>query len=251
MVSRREAKYAKKIKRYNTVSYAFPEKGLSRQPWRLCERRNPMIKILIADDHTVVREGLKLIISETPDMTIADEAVDGHEVLNKALKADYDIVVLDITMPGINGLDVLKQLKAQKPKLPILVLSMHPEEQYAVRVIKAGAAGYLTKQSASEELVKAIRTASAGRKYITPSLGEKLADSLGIDAEKLPHELLSDREYQVMCMIASGKTVGQISQKLFLSVKTVSTYRARIFEKMNMKNNGQLTYYAIKHGLVE
>ena len=210
-----------------------------------------MIKILIADDHTVVREGLKLIISETPDMTIADEAVDGHEVLNKALKADYDIVVLDITMPGINGLDVLKQLKAQKPKLPILVLSMHPEEQYAVRVIKAGAAGYLTKQSASEELVKAIRTASAGRKYITPSLGEKLADSLGIDAEQLPHELLSDREYQVMCMIASGKRVAEIAENLYLSENTIRTHRSRILEKMKMKTNNEIISYALQHQLLD
>jgi two-component system invasion response regulator UvrY len=210
-----------------------------------------MIKILIADDHTVVRQGLKQIISETPDMTVADEAVDGHEALGKALRNDYDVVVVDITMPGINGLDVLKQIKTQKPKLPVLVLSVHPEEQYAVRVIKAGAAGYLTKESASEELVNAIKTASAGRKYITPSLGEKLASSLGTGVERLPHELLSDREYQVMCMIASGKTVKEISERLFLSPKTVSTYRARILEKMNIKNNTGLTFYAIKHGLAE
>jgi len=210
-----------------------------------------MIKILIADDHMIVREGMKQIISEIPDMTAADEAVNGHEVLNKALKNDYDVVVLDITMPGINGLDVLKQIKTQKPKLPILVLSMHPEEQYAVRAIKAGAAGYLTKESVSEELVKAIRTASAGRKYITPSLGEKLVYSLDADADKLPHELLSDREYEVMCMIASGKTVTEVAEKLFLSEKTISTYRTRILEKMNMKNNAELTHYAIKHGLVE
>jgi two-component system invasion response regulator UvrY len=215
------------------------------------KRRSFMIRILIADDHTVVREGLKQIISETTDMSIADEAVDGHEVLNKALRNDYDVVVLDITMPGINGLDVLKQIKAQKSKLPILVLSMHPEEQYAVRVLKAGASGYLTKETASEELVNAIRTAFKGRKYITPSLGEKLAYSLRTDAEKLPHELLSDREYQVMCMIASGKTVKEISERLFLSVKTVSTYRARILEKMNMKNNVELTYYSLKNRLVE
>jgi two-component system invasion response regulator UvrY len=210
-----------------------------------------MIRILIADDHTVVREGLKQIISETPDMSIADEAVNGHEVLNKALKNDYDVVVLDITMPGINGLDVLKQIKAQKSKLPILVLSMHPEEQYAVRVIKAGASGYLTKESASDELVAAIRKVSSGRKYITASLAERMAYNLEIDTEKPLHESLSDREYQVLCMIATGKTVKEISERLFLSGKTVSTYRTRILEKMNMKNNAELTYYAIKHGLVE
>ena len=210
-----------------------------------------MIKILIADDHAVVREGLKQIISETPDMTIADEAVDGHEVLNKALRNDYDVVVLDITMPGVNGLDVLKQVKAQKPQTPVLILSIHPEEQYAVRFIKAGAAGYLTKESASEELVDAIRTASTGRKYITPTLGEKLAYSLGIDAEKLPHEILSDREYQVLCMIASGKTVAEIAESLFLSENTIRTYRSRILEKMDMKSTNEMFAYAIRHNLID
>jgi len=210
-----------------------------------------MIRILIADDHTVVREGLKHIISETPDMTIADEAVDGHEALNKALRNHYDVLVLDITMPGINGLDVLKRVKGQKPQTPVLVLSMHPEEQYAVRVLKAGAAGYLTKESASEELVDAIRTAAAGRKYITPSLGEKLAYSLGIDAEKLPHEILSDREYQVMCMIASGKAVAEIAENLYLSANTIRTYRSRILEKMKMKSNAEIISYALQHKLSE
>lgn len=210
-----------------------------------------MIRILIADDHTVVREGLKHIISETPDMTIADEAVDGHEALNKALRNHYDVLVLDITMPGINGLDVLKRVKGQKPQTPVLVLSMHPEEQYAVRVLKAGAAGYLTKESASEELVDAIRTAAAGRKYITPSLGEKLAYSLGIDAEKLPHEILSDREYQVMCMIASGKAVAEIAENLYLSTNTIRTYRSRILEKMKMKSNAEIISYALQHKLSE
>jgi DNA-binding NarL/FixJ family response regulator len=214
-----------------------------------------MIRILIADDHTddhtIVREGLKQIISETPDMTVADEAIDGHEVLNKALKNDYDVVVLDITMPGINGLDVLKQIKSQKPELPVLILSVHPEEQYAVRVFRAGASGYLTKESAPDELIAAIRKVSVGKKYVSPSLAEKLALELEIDHEKPIHETLSDREYQVMCMIASGKTVKEIAEEFFLSVKTISTYRARILEKMNMKNNAELTYYAVKHGLVE
>jgi two-component system invasion response regulator UvrY len=209
------------------------------------------IKILIADDHTIVREGLKQIVLETPDMVVADEAITGHEVLDKALKNDYDVVVLDITMPGISGLDVLKQMKKQKPKLSILVLTMHPEEQYAVRALKSGASGYLTKESASEELIHAIRQISSGRKYITSSLAEKLAFGIEKDAEKPLHETLSDREYQVFCMIASGKTVKEISESLFLSAKTVSTYRARILEKMNMKNNAELTRYAIKHGLVE
>jgi DNA-binding NarL/FixJ family response regulator len=210
-----------------------------------------MIKILIADDHTVVREGLKQIVAETSDMVVADEATSGHEALNKALKADYDIVVLDITMPGRGGLDILKQLRGEKPSLPILVLSMHPEEQYAVRCLKAGASGYLTKESASGELIRAIRRVSSGRKYITSSLAEKLAFDLEIDTRKPLHETLSDREYQVLCMIASGETVKGIAEKLFLSEKTISTYRSRILEKMHIKNNAELTYYAIKHGLVE
>jgi len=208
-------------------------------------------KILIADDHTIVREGLKQIVAETSDMVVADEASTGHEVLNKALKNDYDVVVLDITMPGINGLDVLKQIKAQKPKLPILVLSVHPEEQYAVRVLRAGASGYLTKESAPDELITAIRKVSVGKKYVSPSLAEKLAFDLEIDHEKPLHETLSDREYQVMCMITSGRTVKDIAEELFLSEKTISTYRARILEKMKMKSNIELTHYAIKHGLVE
>ena len=210
-----------------------------------------MIKIFIADDHEIVREGLKQIVGDTSNMLIAGEASNGHEVLNKVLKNDYDVVVLDISMPGINGLDVLKQIKSQKPKLPILVLTMHPEEQYAVRVLRAGASGYLTKESASDELITAIRKVSTGRKYVSSSLAEKLAFGLEFDSEKPLHETLSDREYQVMCMIASAKTVKEIAEELFLSAKTISTYRTRILEKMNMKNNAELTHYAIKHGLVD
>ena len=210
-----------------------------------------MIRILIADDHAIIREGLKQIISETPDMTVADEAIDGHEVLSKALKNDYDVAVLDITMPGRNGLDVLKELKKQKPELPVLVLTIHPEEQYAVRVLKAGASGYLTKESAPEELTAAIRKISEGKKYVTSSLAEKLVSDLNVDTEKPLHNALSDREFEVMCMIATGKTVRQIGEELFLSEKTVSTYRSRILEKMGMKNNAELIHYAIKHGLVE
>ena len=210
-----------------------------------------MIRILIADDHAIVRAGLKQIVAETSDMVVADEASSGHEALNKAWKNDYDVVVLDITMPGINGLDVLKQLKSQRPELPVLVLSIHPEEQYAVRVLRAGASGYLTKESASDELIMAIRKVSLGRKYVTSSLAEKLAFDLETDIEKPLHETLSDREYQVMCMIASGKTANEVAEKLFLSIKTISTYRSRILEKMKMKSNAELTYYAIKHRLVE
>ncbi len=209
-----------------------------------------MIKILIADDHAIVREGLKQIISETPDMSIADEAIDGHEVLNKALRNDYDVVVLDITMPGINGLDVLKQIKAQKPKLPILVLSVHPEEQYAVRVLRAGASGYLTKESAPDELIAAIRKAYDGGKYVSSSRAEKLAFDLEVEREKPLHETLSDREYQVMINIAQGKKVKDIAEELFLSEKTISTYRSRILEKMRMEKNEELVRYAINNHLI-
>jgi len=210
-----------------------------------------MIKILIADDHPIVRKGLKDIIEEIPDMAVGGEASNGQEALEKVRKGDFDIVVLDISMPGGNGLDILKQLKDEKPELSVLVLSMYPEEQYAVRVLRAGASGYLTKESAPEELIAAIRKASTGGKYISSSLAEKLAFDLEIDAEKPLHETLSDREYQVMRMIASGKTGKEIGEELFLSVKTISTYRARILEKMEMKSNAELTHYAIKYRLVE
>lgn len=210
-----------------------------------------MIKILIADDHTIVRKGLKQIVMETSDMVIAGEAKNGHEVLNMVFKNNYDVVVLDITMPGINGLDVLKQLKSQRPELPVLVLTMHPEEQYAVRVLRAGASGYLTKESASDELITAIRKVSVGRKYVSPSLAEKLVFELEVDTVKPLHEILSDREYQVMCMIAGGKQIKQIAEELYLSKKTISTYRSRILEKMKMKNNAEITRYAIKNKLVD
>ncbi len=210
-----------------------------------------MIKILIADDHAVVREGLKQIISETPDMRVTDEANNGQEVLNKVSEQHYDVVLLDITMPGPSGLDVLKQLKSKKPKLPVLMLSVHPEEQYAVRTLKAGASGYLTKGSATDELIAAIRKISTGKKYVSSSLAEKLAFDLDLDHEKPRHEILSDREYQVMSMIASGKTVKEIADELSLSVQTISTYRSRILEKMKMKNNAEIVYYAVKQGLVD
>ena len=210
-----------------------------------------MIKILIADDHAVVRRGLKQIVSETPDMIVAAEAITGHEVLDKVRGNDYDAVILDISMPGGDGLEILKQLKKAKPKIPILVLSVHPEDQYAVRALKAGAAGYLTKDSAPGELISAIRRVSCGRKYVSSQLAEKLASDLETDKGRQLHEKLSDREYQVLCMMASGKKAMEIAADLCLSVKTISTYRSRILEKMRMKNNAELTHYAIKHGLIE
>ncbi len=210
-----------------------------------------MIRILIGDDHAIVREGLKQILAETSDMAVAGEAANGQEVLEQVSKNDWDLLLLDIAMPGRGGMDILKQLRSERPELPVLMLSMYPEEQYAVRALKAGASGYLTKESAPEELIAAIRKVSQGGKYVSSSLAEKLAVYLETDHEKPVHELLSDREYQVMLMIASGKTVKQIADELSLSVKTISTYRSRTLRKMGMKNNAELTYYAIKHALVD
>jgi len=210
-----------------------------------------MIRILIADDHTLVREGLKQILSDLPDMAVTDEASNGKEVLDKVRENDFDVVLLDISMPGQSGVDILKQIKLIKPKLPVLILSMYPEEKYAIRTLRAGASGYLTKDSVPDELIEALRTVSLGKRYITYTLAEKIAYDWDVDAKKPLHERLSDREYQVMCMIASGKAVSQIAKEISLSVKTISTHRARIMKKMNMKNNAELTHYAIKHGLVD
>lgn len=210
-----------------------------------------MIKVLIADDHAVVRQGLKQILGETPDMTVVGEATTGLEVLEQARSVDWDVLVLDITMPGRSGFDILLELRAEKPNQPILVLSMHAEEQYALRVLKAGAAGYLAKESVPEELIQAIRKVVSGGKYISPTLAEKLAVEIGAPSDRAPHETLSDREFQVMRMIAVGKTVTQIAEALSLSVKTVSTYRARVLQKMNLKTNAELIHYAIQHQLIE
>jgi two-component system, NarL family, invasion response regulator UvrY len=210
-----------------------------------------MIRILIADDHPLFREGLRHILAGCPDFTVAGEAGNGQEVLEKVWNNEYDMVLLDIAMPGTPGLEVLKRLKNEKPKLPVLVLSMYPEEQYAVRVIKAGASGYLTKESASEELVTAIRRIAGGRKYITSSLAERLADDVEPTTEKPLHDTLSDRELEVFRMIAAGKTTTQIAEGLFLSVKTIGTYRSRILEKMKMKTNAELMHYALKHHMLD
>jgi len=209
-----------------------------------------MIKILIADDHPYIREGLKKIISKEPGMTVADEASNGQEALNKAWEKDYDVVLLDISMHGMSGLDVLKQLKKQKPKLAILILTMHPEEEYAVRVLKLGASGYLIKESAPDELIRAIKKVSEGGKYVSSSVAERLAFEIGTDYTKPLHAALADREYQVMCMIGKGKTARKIAEELSLSVKTVNTYRSRILEKMKMKTSSEIIYYAVKNNLI-
>src|SRR5262245_22580006 len=210
-----------------------------------------MIKVVVVDDHAVVREGLKRIIAENPGMSVTAEAGDGHEAMKVIQSQPCDVVLLDLTMPDKSGLDVLKQLHAESPRLPVLVLSMHSEDQYAVRVLRAGAAGYLTKETAPARLVQAIRKVVRGGKYVSPTLAERLVYDLDADASRSPHQTLSDREYQVLCLIATGRTVTQIAEELGLSVKTISTYRVRMLEKLNMKNNAELTRYAIKEGLVE
>jgi len=210
-----------------------------------------MISIIIVDDHPIVRQGLKQILSEEPDMATFGEAQNSQEVLDLIRKQDWDAVVLDITMPGRGGLDILREIKHERPKLPVLMLSVHPEDQYAVRALKAGASGYLNKESAPEELVRAIRKILRGGKYISPTLAEKMAFNLEKETDRPAHEALSDREYQVMLMIASGKTTSAIAEEMSLSIKTVSTYRSRILEKMKMKSNVDLTYYVIKNNLID
>jgi len=210
-----------------------------------------MAKVLIADDHSVVRHGLKQILADTNDMEVVAEAANGAEVLERLRVIGVDIVVLDLSMPGISGLEVIRQIRKEYPKIAVLVLSVHSEEQYAVRVMKVGASGYVTKDSAPEELVKALRCASCGRKYVSGSLAERLAIDLERGSDKPPHEDLSDREYEVFRLIVSGLSAQQIAGELGLSAKTVSTYRARLMLKMRMHSSAELTRYAIVHGIVD
>lgn len=209
-----------------------------------------MIKLLIADDHAVVREGVKQIVQDSRDIVVVSEAGNGQEVLKIIEEQEIDVVLLDISMPGRSGLDIMKQLKKLKPELHILILTMHPEEQYAIRAFKAGASGYLNKKSVPDELLTAIRKVSKGRKYFSSSLAEDLVSYLLTEKEGMPHEYLSDREYEVMCLIASGKTVKEIASEMKLSVKTISTYRSRLLTKMNMTTNAELTQYSIQNSLV-
>ena len=210
-----------------------------------------MIHILVADDHAIVRAGVKQIIADMPDVKVTAEASRGSEVIELITNSTFDLVLLDIAMPGQSGIEVLKQIKSLKPELPVLMLSIYPEEQYAIRALRAGSAGYLTKESAPAELIKAIRSISGGKKYITASLADSLADAVGNNNNDPHHKNLSDREFQVMCMLVNGKTVSEIAKELNLSPKTISTHRTRLMNKMNMKKNSQLNHYAREHGLID
>jgi len=209
-----------------------------------------MIRVLIVDDHAILRRGLRSLLSDAFARAEFGEASNAEQALEQLGKKGWDVALLDITLPGKSGLDLLKELKAARPRLPVLVLSAHPEDQFAVRALKAGAEGYMTKESASEELVKAIHKILAGGRYVSPALAEKLASSVRKDFTRTPHETLSDREYEVMCRIASGKTVTEIAGELSLSAKTISTYRVRILEKLGVKNSAEIARYAIRNQLV-
>ena len=209
------------------------------------------IRVFIADDHAIVREGLKQILAEQRDIVVAGEAENGIDAIKLFRKSRCHVMLLDISMPDRNGIEVLKQVRKERPELAVLMLSMHREDQYAIRSLKAGAAGYLTKQSAPRELVVAIRQVASGQKYVSPALAQALASQVGEGHDAPVHDTLSDREFQTLIMIASGKTVSEIARELSLSVKTVSEYRARLLVKMKLKNSAELTHYAIRNQLVE
>jgi DNA-binding NarL/FixJ family response regulator len=210
-----------------------------------------MIRILIADDHATVRHGLMLILEQNPEMKVVAECANGTDTLNWLGKNGCDVALIDIAMPGMNGIDLLKHLRREKPKLPVLILSAYPEDQYAVRLIKAGAAGYLNKECAPEEVVSAVLSVMGGKRHISPAVVEMLANELSMPEGKLPHETLSNREYQIFLQIASAKSVAEIASALQLSSKTISTYRSRILEKMQLQNNAELMRYAVKKNLIQ
>ena len=210
-----------------------------------------MIRVLIADDHAILRRGLKEILMREMEGAVCGEAKDATETLARVQEGDWELVILDITMPGRSGLDALKDLKAARPRLPVLVLSMHPEDQYAKRILRAGASGYMNKESAPEELIKAVRKVLAGGRYVSAALAEKLASDLSEDAGQPIDEALSDREFEVLRMIGAGKTVGQIADELHLGLTTISTYRARLLEKMNMTTTAELMHYVVRNRLVD
>jgi DNA-binding NarL/FixJ family response regulator len=210
-----------------------------------------MIRVLLADDHHVVRAGLRELLSGTGDITVAGEATNGHEVLERIRNADYDVAVLDMSMPGRSGIELIRLVKAERPKLRILMLSMHSEEQWAVRALRAGASGYLTKETAPDELIAAIRRIASGGAYVTPETAERLALDANRDSEAPPHTLLTDREFQVFRMIAGGASVGEVARELSLSIKTVSTHKTHIMEKMGLANAAELIRYALEHRLLD
>ncbi len=210
-----------------------------------------MIRVLLADDHAIVRAGLKEILADTGDIAVAGEATNGQEVMERVRGQDYDVAVLDMSMPGRSGIELIKQVKDEKPRLRILILTMHSEEQYAVRALKAGASGFLTKEAAADQLVAAIRKIAGGGAYVSPETAERLVLDAAPRAEAALHTLLSDREFQVLQMIAGGKTVGEIAKKLSLSVKTVSTHKTRILQKMGLANQAELIRYALEHRLLD
>ncbi len=210
-----------------------------------------MINVMIADDHAIVRQGLKQILSETDDINVTGEAETGFQAIKIARQQDFDVMLLDISLPDRNGIDILKQIKKDRPNLAVLMLSMHNEHEFAIRALKAGAAGYLNKQSAPAQLVVAIRQVAAGDKYVSPAVAQELANSINTDADKPLYTTLSDREYKTLCFIAEGKTLSEISAEMFLSPKTVSVYRARLLEKLSLNNNSELIRYAIKNKLVD
>lgn len=210
-----------------------------------------MIKVLVADDHAIVRRGLRQILSETQDIMVGGEASTAQEVTRLMTDERWSVIVLDLSLPGSSGLDLLSRIRRDHPNCPVLVLTVHPEDQYAVRCIKAGAAGFLTKESAPDKLIEAVRKVASGGRWVSPELGETLASVLAGESKGAPHERLSDREFEIFRMLASGKTVSQVAQELSLSVKTVSTHRTRILRKMEMSNNAELTHYAVRNNLVE
>lgn len=217
----------------------------------MSKKSTAAIKVLIADDHAIVREGLRQICAGSKDIVVAGNAANGLEAIKLAREGNGDVMLLDIVLPDRSGIDILKQIRKEQPDLPVLMLSIHREDQYAIRSLKAGAAGFLNKQASPGELLAAIRQAAAGRKYVSPSLAQELANQIGVDHDTPLHETLSDREYQTMVMIASGKTVSDIAAELLLSVKTISMYRSRVLTKMKMRHNAELTHYALKNKLVE
>lgn len=208
------------------------------------------MRILIADDHAIVRKGLRQLLLEEYPLAVIEEVSDAEGLINKVMMEKWDIVICDLSMPGRSGLDALRQIKQSSPSLPVLIMSMHPEDQYALRVLKAGASGYLSKDSIHDELMSAIKTAMLGKKFITPSVAEKLAEAIDADSDRPAHELLSDREFDVFKLLASGKSVSEIASQLSLSITTVSTYRSRILEKMGIRSNAEMTRYALEKKLI-